>query len=170
MKVLPLLVATVVALWGNERTLGLPLFVIERSTNANVVHYDAHLTSNGEIDTSQPIDAYWIMAARDGHREELNSFERSRAYGFTVEPGSDAHLVRIELVSQKQRPIQVYRDGNTMRAETLIAGRRAYLTRIYVNAHKVLAVPSVKSIEMYGTDAATGEPLHETVEPSGKAR
>jgi hypothetical protein len=170
MKLLPLLLATVVALWGSERTLRLPLFVIERSTNANVVHYDAHLASNGEIDTSQPIDAYWIMAARDGHREELSSLERSRAYGFTVEPGSDSHLIRIELVSQKRRTIQIYRDGNTVRAETLIAGRRAYLTRIYVNAHKVLAVPTVKSIEMFGVDVATGEPLHETVEPSGNPR
>src|SRR5438477_12797965 len=61
-----------------------PLFVIERSTNANVVHYDANVKPDGQLDPRQPISAYWVMAAEDGRREELSVFERSRAYGFTI--------------------------------------------------------------------------------------
>jgi hypothetical protein len=160
-----LLLLTAAALWGSERGMWQPLFVIERSTNANVVHYDARLTPSGELDSSQPIDAYWIMQAADGRREELNGIERSRAYGFTVTPGGDSHSVRIELVAQKRRTIEVHRDGNTVRAETTIAGRRAYLTRIYVNTGRLLAVPRVKSIELFGTDVETGESLHESVTP-----
>jgi hypothetical protein len=163
MKTFALLVATVAALWASDFERQQPLFVIERSTNANVVHYDVNLAPNGEIDPNRPIQAYWIMAALDGHREELSSFERSRAYGFTVEPGVDSHSFRIELVSQKRRAIDVYRQGGLVRAETTIAGRRAYLTKIYVEAHKVLAVPTVRSIELFGVDVATGESLHETV-------
>lgn len=164
MKIFPLLLATAAALWGNGG-ISQPLFVIERNTNANVVHYDAHLTPSGDLDAVRPIDAYWIMDALDGRREELNSLERSRAYGFRVEPGADPNSVRIELVAQKRRTIEVRREGGVVRAETTIAGRRAYLSRIFVNAGKVLAVPKVKSIELYGNDAATGEPLHETVVP-----
>jgi hypothetical protein len=44
------------------------LFVIERSTNANVVHYDANIAADGQLDPRQPISAYWVMAAEDGHR------------------------------------------------------------------------------------------------------
>ena len=141
-----------------------PLFVIERNTNANVVHYDAHLTPNGDLDSLQPIDAYWIMDALDGRREELTGLERSRAYGFKVEQ-ADPHSIRIELVAQKRRTIDIRREGGAVRAETTIAGHRAYLSKIFVNAGKVLAVPKVKSIELYGTDVATGERLHETVVP-----
>ncbi len=165
MKTFPLLLATVAALGASDFERHQPLFVIERSTNANVVHYDVNLAPNGEIDPNRPIEAYWIMAALDGHRQELNSLERSRAYGFTVEPSVDSHSFRIELVSQKRRAIDIYRQGDMVRAETTIAGRRAYLTRIYVETHKVLAVPTVKSVELFGTDVATGQSLHETVAP-----
>lgn len=164
MKIVPVLLAAA-ALWGGGFDRQQPLFTIERSTNANVVHYDVHLAPNGEIDPERPIEAYWVMAASDGHRQELNALERSRAYGFTIEPGGDSHSLQIALVAQRRRPIRVYREGNSVRAETEIAGHRAYLTRIYVHAGKVLALPKVKSIELYGIDAATGQELHETVTP-----
>lgn len=165
MKTVPLLLAAAAALWGGGKTTRQPLFVIERSTNANVVHYDAHLTNSGELDTARPIDAYWVMDAADGRREELNGIEKSRAYGFTVTPASDAGAIQIELVAQRRRNIEVHRENGMVRAETTIAGRRAYLSKIFVTAGHVLAVPKVKSIEFYGTDVTTGQLLHETVVP-----
>lgn len=142
-----------------------PLFVIERSSNKNQVHYDANLSPDGQIDPNQPIQAYWVMAAQDGRREELTTLERARAYGFNVEPESGSHSFRLTLVAQKQRPIHVYSEGGTVRAETTIAGHRAYLTCIYANTHKVLAVPTVKSIDWFGVDVNTSEVVHETVIP-----
>jgi hypothetical protein len=142
-----------------------PLFVIERSTNANVVHYDANLGADGQLDPRQPVSAYWIMSAVDGHREELTSLEKSRAYGFSVEPDPDSNSYRMKLVSQRQREIAIVRQGNTVHAEAVISGRRALLTKMYVNTHKVLAVPTVKYIELFGTDLATGESISERVTP-----
>lgn len=164
MKILPLLLAAA-ALGGAGRDVRQPLFVIERNTNANVVQYDANLQPDGRIDPRCPVQAYWIMAAQDGRREELNAIERAKAYGFTVAPAAVPQAYRVELVAQKQRPIEVFRQGDSVRAETTIAGHRAYLNRIYVTAHKVLAVPSVKSIEWFGTDVATNQAVHETVMP-----
>src|SRR5579872_5952110 len=106
-----LLLATAAALGGSEVELRQPLFVIERNTNANVVHYDVNLAPNGEIDPRRPIQAYWIMAAQDGRREELSALERSRAYGFSVEPEPGLHSFRMELVAQKGRAIEVRRRG-----------------------------------------------------------
>ena len=164
MKILLLLLAAA-ALGGTERDMHQPLFVIERNTNANVVHYDANLKPDGQIDPRRPVQAYWVMSAGDGHREELNTIERAKAYGFTVQPAGDSEAYLVELVAQKQRPIEVFRQGSAVRAETTIAGHRAYLTRIYVTAHKVLAVPSVKSIEWFGTDVTTNQAVHETINP-----
>jgi hypothetical protein len=142
-----------------------PLFVIERSTNANAVHYDANVGADGQLDPRQPISAYWIMAAVDGHREELTALEKSLAYGFTVEPGQDSNSYHLRLVAQKRRDIAVVRQGDAIRAEAVIDGHRAWLKKMYVNTHKVLAVPTVKYIELFGTDLATGESVSEKVLP-----
>jgi len=141
-----------------------PLFVIERNTNANVVHYDANIGADGQLDPRQPVTAYWVMAAVDGHREELTPLEKSRAYGFTVEP-KDSNSYRLKLVAQRQRDISIVRQGDAIRAEAVIGGRRAWLQKMYVNTHKFLAVPTVKYIELFGIDVTTGESVSEKVLP-----
>jgi hypothetical protein len=142
-----------------------PLFVIERSANANVVHYDANIGANGELDPHQPITAYWVMAAIDGHREELTPLEKSRAYGFTVESSPDPNSYHLRLVAQRRRDIAVVRQGGEVRAETFIDGRHAHLQKLYVSTHKILAVPTVQYIELFGVDVATGERVSERVQP-----
>ena len=142
-----------------------PLFVIERSTNENVVHYDAKVAADGELDAREPIVVYWIMAAKDGHRQELSFLEKTRAYGITVEPSRVPHSYRIALVSDRHRNIEVRRQGNEFHAETTIEGRRAYLNEIYVNVRKAWLFAAPDSIEIMGTDVVTGESLHETIVP-----
>src|SRR5216110_1933101 len=112
----------------------LPLFIIERSINANVVHHDAKLSDDGNLDPQEPVVAYWVMAAKDGHRQELNLLERAKAYGFTVHPDASGKFYHMELVSQRRRDIHVYREGDMVRAETLIAGQPAYLQKVFVSA------------------------------------
>ena len=41
-----------------------PLFVIERSVNANVVVYEAVQDAEGRFDPVHPIRAYWLLKAR----------------------------------------------------------------------------------------------------------
>jgi hypothetical protein len=91
--------------------------------------------------------------------------EKSRAYGFTVEPGEDSNSYRLKLVAQKRRDISIVRRGDAIRAEAVIGGRRAWLQKMYVNTHRVLAVPTVKYIELFGIDVATGETVIEKVLP-----
>ena len=53
-----------------------PLFIIERSKNANVVHYDARLTPEGKFDPDQPVVAYWILLAEKGQRDFTETSSR----------------------------------------------------------------------------------------------
>src|SRR5260370_30674866 len=73
-----------------------PLFTIERNTNANVVHYEARL-KDGKIDPHQPVVAYWIIGADDGRRQELNLLERINASRFNLHPDdlTDSDRMRI---------------------------------------------------------------------------
>ena len=76
-----------------------PLFIIERNMNANVVHYDARLTADGKLDRKEPVIAYWVMLAKDGHREKLNWIEKKKAYGFTIKPDPSVNGYKMTLVA-----------------------------------------------------------------------
>src|SRR4051812_39932040 len=60
------------------------LFTITRNINANVLKYAVRTSKDGLLDPSEPIEAYWLMKAEDGRREELTWTERHLAYGFSA--------------------------------------------------------------------------------------
>ena len=140
-----------------------PLFIIERSKNANVVHYDAQLTAAGEIDPNEPVIAYWVMLATDGHREELNWREKKKAYGFHVKPDPSVNGYKMTMVAVPQGQITVKKDGDAIRTELVIDGRPAVLEKIYINATDGLLWPKVHYIELYGKDLKTGEKRYEKI-------
>ena len=140
----------------------LPLFVIERSVNANVVHYDAKLGPDGKLDPREPVVAYWIMRAEDGRRQDLNLIERLKAYGFTTQAsGADAY--KLSIVSEKMRQILVTHEANAARAEMLIGGCHAYLQRIFVNTRKSMLLNFAESAELQGVDTTSGQPCREII-------
>lgn len=65
------------------------MFIIERSTNDNVVVYEAMMSSPGVLDASNPIAVYWqdiddtYMAKQKakglGTKSDLNMIEKSMA-------------------------------------------------------------------------------------------
>src|SRR5712691_8772387 len=134
-----------------------PLFLIERTTNANVIHYEAKVAGDGRLDPRQPVIAYWIMAAEDGRRQELNILERTRAYGFTIRRDGSNDSYTMTLASDRRREIHVYVGNGMARAETIIGGRRAFLQRIFVTTRKFLTLNEPVAAELYGEDAVTGE-------------
>src|SRR3990172_1709098 len=108
-----------------------PLFIIERSKNANVVHYDARLTPKGRLDPGEPVIVYWIMLSEDGRREPLNWIERQKAYGFRIEAEKRGRVYRMRLMAYPEREIKVYQNESRVVAEMRIDGNPAPLERIY---------------------------------------
>ena len=142
-----------------------PLFIIERSKNANVVHYDARLTADGKLDPVQPVIAYFVMLAEDGRREELNWIEKKMAYGFDIKPDPSAGGYTMTMVAVPQQPITVRKEGSAVRAELVIDGRPAVIEKMYINASDGLSGPTVNYIELYGKDLQTGKKRYEKVMP-----
>jgi hypothetical protein len=141
-----------------------PLFTIERSTNANVVHYEARL-KDGKIDPHQPVVAYWIMGAEDGRRQELNLLEKIKAFGFNIHPDGVPESYRMVIVSDKKKEIRVVRVGNSVRAEVNIGACNATLRKIFISAHKSFLIGLPDYAEMRGTDLSTGASCSERVTP-----
>ena len=142
-----------------------PLFIIERNMNANVVHYNARLTADGKLDPKEPVIAYWVMLATDGHRQKLNWIEKKKAYGFTTTPDPSVNGYRMSLVAAPERQITVKKEKDVVRAEAVIDGRPAVLEKMYINASGGLTAPKVHYIEVYGKDLQTGEERHEKMVP-----
>jgi hypothetical protein len=160
MRVWICLLALAGAAFGEDRAI--PLFTIEKSSNANRVQYDARLTPDGHIDPKVPVVAYWIMAAENGRRQELNILERSKAYGFTLRrDGLDSY--RLWVVSHREKEIHVFRDGSTVRAEAVIGGRVSLVEKIYIQMRKSFMLSLPDFGEMFGFDRETGEKRYEKV-------
>ena len=150
------------AVLGVSQVRSVTLFTIEKSSNANRVQYDARLTPEGHFDAKQPIVAYWIMAAEDGRRQELNVLERAKAYGFTLRrDGEDSY--RLWVVSHREKEIHVYRDGWTAKAEAVIRGKTALVDKIFIQMRKSFLLTLPDFGEMSGFDKQTGERLMEKV-------
>ena len=138
-----------------------PLFYIERSLNANVVHYDAQIDDKGALNRNEPVIAYWLMNAEDGRRESLTFIERTTAYGFSAEPDIKTGDYLLAIVSIKERPIRIFMADGKAQAVTTIRGKDAFLERVFIQASGAFSRPH--AIEFYGKDTATGEDLSEKV-------
>jgi hypothetical protein len=150
------------AVIGVAQVKSVPLFTIEKSSNANRVQYDARVMADGHIDPHQPVVAYWIMAAENGRRQELNILERAKAYGFTLhQDGVDSY--RLWVVSHPKKEIHVFVDGATVRAEAVIGGRVALVEKIFIQMRKSLLLSFPDFGEMFGFDRETGEKRMEKV-------
>lgn len=142
-------VASFAAFAGGVRAQ--PLFVIARSKNANVVHYDARVHESGRLDAGEPVVAYWIMRAEDGRREGLGFFERRLAYGFTTSFEVGGDVLRLKLKAFSRRDLLLRRDGSgRFHAETTIAGHPARLERIFVASDESGITPSVRYLDLFG--------------------
>jgi hypothetical protein len=140
------------------------LFKIERNKNANVVQYDANIDSSGAIDKANPIDAYWIMLAKDASREEITAFEK-RAYGYKISANEDGTFTLIlNAVKEKKIKLSAADGGGSVKAEVEINGKQAYLSKVYVFAKESGIIPKVLYYTLSGYDVQTGNEVSEKIE------
>ena len=128
-----------------------PLFVIARSKNDNVVHYDARVRDGGRLDPDTPVVAYWVMLAEDGRREGLTWLERRLAYGFSTSFRAGGDALELRLRAFSRRPLVVRRGENGLfHAEIALGGGSARLERILVASDEHGVTPSVRYFDLFG--------------------
>jgi len=139
------------------------LFRLGRSKNANVVVYEAHLSTAGTLDPSAPVKASWVLLASKGEREELSFFEWRMAYGFEVRPAGPSPGFVFTFKAREDRPVRiVLRDGCPV-GIAAIGGRTGILRRIFIQADDRYLIPSVEYVEVFGSDLETGKELYERI-------
>ncbi len=141
------------------------LFRIERSTNKNIVQYDACLLKNNNISDSDPVNAYWILA--DGRKEELNVLESKQAYGIESKEKLGENKFRILLAALKEREIIIQKmKGDDYKALVRINGKLSILERVYVKAEEqALGLPKIHYVDLSGRILETSRPVKERITP-----
>ncbi len=143
---------------------GPTLFIIQRSKNANEVHYEVQVGADGAL-ADDPVEAFWVMKAEGGAREDLTFFERKLAYGFEVMPPDSQGNREMKLVAWEDRTIKLTKaeDGGKWRAVTKIDGQDAYLTKLFIKTDEGGLTPEVLFIDLFGETVDGGDPVTEHV-------
>ena len=144
------------------------LFTLGRSSNANVVKYAVRAGKDGRLLTSAPVEAYWLMLAENGRREELTWTERELAYGFSVSDVS-AQGCTLHLAACADRALRVSAANGGYRVELAIAHSPAILHSVFVQLDSGALLPSVRHVEVSGV-TATGMRICERILPRRVSR
>lgn len=141
------------------------LFYIQKSNNAHTVVYDANfLPGNTRLNPREPVRVYWIRYADQGQVQELTYMQRKLAYGVETRPTPDGHDMMI--VAFRKRLIHIRALDRRPLATMVIRGSEARLKRVFVQlADLNCVVPQVAYVDLYGTDLATGQSVHERFIP-----
>jgi hypothetical protein len=142
------------------------LFYVQRNTNTNTIIYDLNYASDGKLDESEPVKAYWIRYAEDGQKKDLNYVQRKFAYGLTSKALNNGSY-DIRFVSYKKFPLTLMKsvDGK-YHIFALIAQKQVMLSRIFVKIDGgTLWLPSVTYVEVKGSDPVTGREIVERFKP-----
>lgn len=144
------------------------LFTLSRSTNANVIKYAVRLDKAGLLDVHDPVEAYWLMLAENGRREQLTWGERQLAYGFSVASVTPRGCA-LRLTACPERELSVRSSDGRFRAELEIQRRRAQLQTVFVRTEEHSLLPSVRYVEIAGV-TAEGQRIAERILPKRVSR
>jgi hypothetical protein len=159
----------VAVLSGAPACKDVPLFFLGRNKNANVVEYSGCLGADGKLDHKTPFEAYWLMKAKDGHRQSLSDLENKLAYGFKASPGRAGSLYGLSLVAFPDRMLQVVTQGDGFQAVTVINGVPSRLVRVFVTAEEKLGDPKVQYVDLFGESVRDGSATQERLYPKKSA-
>ena len=139
------------------------LFFIQRSKNANEVHYDARVTKNGTLDRKDPMVGYWINKAEDGSRSSITLMQKI-AYGYDIEQTKDGQNWQLKLKAFKERQMWVMKAPNgKWRVRTMIGGKDSFMTKLYVKTDESGVMPKVLYVDVFGEEINGGKAVKEHI-------
>lgn len=138
------------------------LFYVQRSPNSNTVVYAARLNARGEIDQSDPVEAFWRKFNIDGAKTGLNFMERMMAYGVKVDRVQKGKPITFTIAALPERKLTLALDaGRQPEAVMQIGGRQVKLAYVYLHVVEGGLLPKVPELDIFGTDTVTGKAVHE---------
>ncbi len=101
------------------------MFYVQRSPNSNTVVYAVRLDARGEIDRSDPVEAFWRKFNIDGARTGLNFMERAMAYGVKVDRTQPGKPITFTIAALPERKLTLMLDGQRRPEAVMQVGSRS---------------------------------------------
>ena len=138
------------------------LFYIQRSPNSNTVIYAAALDRHGDFDPKAPVEAFWRKFNIDGSKQPLNFMERMMAYGVRMDPVKPGQPITFSVAALPDRKLTLAMDAqHHPEALMQIATHTVKLAYVYLQVVEGGLMPSVPSLDIFGTDTESGKAVHE---------
>jgi hypothetical protein len=153
--------------WSTE----VPLFVIQRSKNANEVQYQLRVDAHCQIVSDHPVSAFWRLREDRPERTKPLTELDQLAYG-VVRQRVDENWVVFRLRALAEKPLKATAtaqpDMGTCVASVHVEidDHMAALERIYVQTEEGRLRPKVTYIELFGARVAgSPTPMRERITP-----
>ena len=138
------------------------LFYIQRSPNSNTVIYAAALDRHGDFDPKAPVEAFWRKFNIDGSKQPLNFMERMMAYGVRMDPVKPGQPVTFSVAALPDRKLTLAMDAqHHPEALMQVGSHTVKLAYVYLQVVEGGLMPSVPSLDIFGTDTESGKAVHE---------
>jgi hypothetical protein len=136
------------------------LFYVQRSPNSNTVIYAARLEAQGNLDSRNPVEGFWRKFNIDSSKQPLNVIERMMAYGVKVD--SRKPPVTFTIAALPERKLTLTLDAqHHPQAQMQIGTHTVKVAYVYLQVVEGGLMPSVPSLDVFGTDIASGKTIHE---------
>jgi len=150
----------------SRNTISYFLFKIERSRNADEIYYDINLNSNGELNTRNPINIYWIKKTAGGIKEGLTWIQKRFGYGLKYVNTSNSQI-NFHFVSHLKREFILKKDKNgDFKVFTTSKNITVEVKKLFIQFDGgTFLSPKIFKVELYATIPDTGKEIIEIINP-----
>ena len=146
-----------------------PLFIIERSRDADFLVYDVGKNRNDRSAGSASIDVYWIKKGKNNRREPLTWIQNQYGYGIEVRemPAGTGEELHFRIVAFPWYTFILKQDSEKgYHVYIRLADGEIEVEKLYLNfTNNSFWHPEVSYVILYGFDAHTGARYTETITP-----
>lgn len=138
------------------------LFYLQRDPDINTIIYALNIDSDGLLNRSNPVLAYWVRYADQGQTEKLSFIQRKMAYGIHHKELAP-NVYELHVQAYKPLKIILSKNEKTEKYQALvnINDKKILLNRIFVRINGgSLFKPNVQYIEICGHNTANGKEIN----------
>ncbi len=114
------------------------------------------------FDSRAPVEAFWRKFNIDGSKQPLNFMERLMAYGVRMDAIRPGQPITFRVAALPDRKLTLAMDAQHHPEALLQVGSHTVkLAYVYLQVVEGGLLPSVPSLDIFGTDIASGKAIHE---------
>lgn len=141
------------------------LFNLQRSRDADEIHYQLKLNDDGTLPATDPIDVNWVRYSTDGRMEPITWIQKELSFGLRYINLEDENA-QFQFACCDQMTFHLRNDLGHYAVYTLVSDKLLELKRVYLQYNGGTQwLPNVEYAELYLVDLKTKKEVTEKIYP-----